>query len=40
MARRVQFWNALDAAVVEVNSLECFKRRLDGAIGSEFYRVF
>ena len=39
MARRVQVWNALDAAVVEVNSLECFKRRLDGAISSEFYRV-
>ena len=39
MARRVQTWNALDAAVVEANSLECFKKRLDGAMGAEFYRV-
>ena len=40
MARRVQVWNSLNATVVEVNTLECFKRRLDGAIGSEFYKVY
>ena len=39
MARRVQVWNGLDVTVVEVNTLECFKKRLDGAIGDQFYMV-
>ena len=39
MARRVQVWNQLDAAVVEVENLESFKRGLDRTMGEEFYRV-
>ena len=40
MARRVSVWNLLDAAVVEVNTVDCFKRRLDATMGSTFYEVY
>ena len=32
--RVVSVWNSLPSRVVEADSVECFKRRLDGVLGS------
>ena len=39
MARRVQVWNRLSAAVVDVTSIESFKRNLDRVMGETFFLV-
>ena len=34
VVRVVSVWNSLPSRVVEADSVECFKRRLDGVLGS------
>ena len=38
-ARRVSIWNNLPASVVEVDSLEIFKKRLDEHMADMFYNA-